>query len=178
MFSLVELARGYGSGELRFSESQNILIVDVPTQRVSALLEEPLLQRFPSDPGPLLAEAVSCTGNHYCGLALIPTKSTALAVLQELEQHLVFPDAVRTHWTGCPNACGQPYLGQIGFMGTKARKDGQMVEAVKIFLGGSMAEDPQLAVLHQKAVPLSDLPDVLETLLVERFGASRRNASA
>jgi ferredoxin-nitrite reductase len=35
-----------------------------------------------------------------------------------------------------------------------------------------------LAVLHQKAVPLSDLPDVLETLLVERFGASRRDASA
>jgi ferredoxin-nitrite reductase len=53
-----------------------------------------------------------------------------------------------------------------------------MVEAVKIFLGGSMADDPQLAVLHEKAVPLSDLPDVLETLLVERFGASRRNASA
>ena len=177
MYALVELARGYGSGELRFSESQNILIVDVPTQRISALLEEPLLRRYPSDPGPLLAEAVSCTGNHYCGLALIPTKSTALAVLQELEQHLVLPDAVRTHWTGCPNACGQPYLGQIGLMGTKARKDGQMVEAVKIFLGGSMAADPQLAVLHQKAVPLSDLPDVLETLLVERFGASRRNAS-
>jgi ferredoxin-nitrite reductase len=178
MYALVELAQGYGSGELRFSESQNILIVDVPTQRISALLEEPLLRRFPSDPGPLLAEAVSCTGNHYCGLALIPTKSTALAVLQELEQHLVFPDAVRTHWTGCPNACGQPYLGQIGLMGTKARKDGQMVAAVKIFLGGSMAEDPQLAVLHEKAVPLCDLPDVLETLLVERFGASRRNASA
>jgi ferredoxin-nitrite reductase len=178
MYALVELARGYGSGELRFSESQNVLIVDVPTQRVPALLEEPLLRRFPSDPGPLLAEAVSCTGNHYCGLALIPTKSTALAVLQELEQRLVIPDAVRNHWTGCPNACGQPYMAQIGLMGAKARKDGQMVEAVKIFLGGSMADDPKLAVLHEKAVPLSDLPDVLENLLVERFGASRRNASA
>lgn len=178
LYALVDLARSYGSGELRFSESQNVLIVDVPTQRAAALLEEPLLRRFPSDPGPLLAEAVSCTGNHYCGLALIPTKSTALAVLAELEQRLVIPEAVRNHWTGCPNACGQPYLAQIGLMGAKARKEGQMVEAVKIFLGGSMAEDPQLAVLHEKAVPLSDLPDVLETLLVERFGASRRNASA
>jgi hypothetical protein len=35
-----------------------------------------------------------------------------------------------------------------------------------------------LAVLHEKAVPLCDLPDVLETLLVERFGASRRDGSA
>jgi ferredoxin-nitrite reductase len=178
LYALVDMARGYGSGELRFSESQNVLIVDVPAQRADALLEEPLLRRFPSDPGPLLAEAVSCTGNHYCGLAQISTKRTALAVLQELEQRLVLPESVRNHWTGCPNACGQPYMGQIGLMGAKARKDGQMVEAVKIFLGGSMADDPQLAVLHEKAVPLSDLPDVLETLLVERFGASRRNASA
>jgi len=178
LYALADLARTHGSGELRFTESQNVLIVDVPTQRLAALLEEPLLRRFPRDPGPLMAEAVSCTGNLYCGLAQIPTKSTALAVLQELEQRLVLPEAVRNHWTGCPNACGQPYMGQIGLMGAKARKDGQMVEAVKIFLGGSMADDPQLAVLHQKAVPLSDLPDVLETLLVERFGASRRNGSA
>jgi ferredoxin-nitrite reductase len=178
LYALVGLASGYGNGELRFTESQNVLIVDVPSQRAEALLAEPLLQRFPSDPGPLVAEAVSCTGNHYCGLALIPTKSTALAVLAELEQRLVLPESVRNHWTGCPNACGQPYMGQIGLMGAKARQDGQMVEAVKIFLGGSMADDPQLAVLYEKAVPLSELPDVLETLLVERFGASRRNGSA
>ena len=64
--------------------------------------------------------------------------------------------------------------GQIGLMGAKARKDGQMVEAVKIYLGGSMGSDPKLAELHDKGVPLSDLPDVLEQLLVERFGARRR----
>ena len=48
-------------------------------------------------------------------------------------------------WTGCPYACGQPYMGQIGLMGAKARKDGQMVEAAKIFLGGSMGAEPKLA---------------------------------
>jgi len=81
---------------------------------------------------------------------------------------------VRMHWTGCPNACGQPYMGQIGLMGAKARKDGQMVEAAKIFLGGSMGAEPKLAELHEKGVPLSDLADVLELLLLEQFGARRR----
>ena len=125
-------------------------------------------------PSPLQAEAVSCTGNRYCSFALIPTKSTAQAVVEELDRRLELPHGVRTHWTGCPNACGQPYMGQIGLMGAKARKDGQMVEAVKIFLGGSMDSNPKLAELHDKGVPLSDLPDVLEQLLVERFGARRR----
>jgi ferredoxin-nitrite reductase len=174
MDGLAVLARTYGSGELRFSESQNVLIADVPQERLPTLLEEPLLQRFSPRPGPLLAEAVSCTGNHYCSFALIPTKSTALAVVEELEHRLEIPHAVRTHWTGCPNACGQPYMGQIGLMGAKAREEGQMVEAAKIFLGGDMGADPKLAALHHKGVPLSQLPDVLEELLVERFGARRR----
>ena len=176
MAELARLARSYGDGELRLTEAQNVLIANVPTERVEALLAEPLLARFRPDPGALEAEAVSCTGNRYCSFALIPTKTTAQAVVAELEKRLEFPHAVRTHWTGCPNACGQPYLGEIGLMGAKARHDGEMVEAAKIFLGGSMGSDPKLAELHNKGVPLTQLADVLEDLLVERFGARRKVA--
>ena len=158
MLELAALARTYGSGELRLTEAQNALIVDVPGDRLEALQ----------------AEAVSCTGSAYCSFALIPTKGVAQQVLEELEQRIELPEAVRMHWTGCPNACGQPYMGQIGLMGAKARKDGQMVEAAKIFLGGSMGAEPKLAELHEKGVPLSDLADVLEQLLLEQFGARRR----
>jgi ferredoxin-nitrite reductase len=178
MVELARLAREYGSGELRLTEAQNALIVNVPGERLEGLLAEPLLQRLRPHPSTLQAEAVSCTGNAYCGFALIPTKGTAQEVLEELERRLHLPEAVRMHWTGCPNACGQPYMGQIGLMGAKARKDGEMVEAAKIFLGGSMGAEPKLAELHDKAVPLSDLPDVLEVLLVERFGARPLPAGA
>ena len=178
MLELARLARTYGSGELRLTEAQNALIVNVPADRVEALLAEPLLQRFRPDPSPLQAEAVSCTGNAYCSFALIPTKATAQAVLDELERRLELPHAVRMHWTGCPNACGQPYMGQIGLMGAKARIDGATVEAVKIFLGGTMDAEPKLAELHDKGVPLDDLPDVLEALLIDNFGARRRSAAA
>jgi ferredoxin-nitrite reductase len=176
MQELARLARRYGTGELRLTESQNLLIANVAAESLGALRAEPLLQRFLLAPSPLQAEAVSCTGNRYCSFALIPTKSTAQTVVEELDRRLELPHGVRTHWTGCPNACGQPYMGQIGLMGAKARKDGQMVEAVKIYLGGSMDSDPKLAELHDKGVPLSDLPEVLEQLLVERFGARRRAA--
>jgi ferredoxin-nitrite reductase len=119
---------------------------------------------------------VSCTGNAYCSFALIPTKGLAQDVLDALETRIDLPEAVRMHWTGCPNACGQPYMGQIGLMGAKARKDGEMVEAAKIFLGGSIGQEPKLAELHDKGVPLTDLTDVLEQLLLERFGATPKAA--
>jgi ferredoxin-nitrite reductase len=175
---LARLARGHGSGELRLTEAQNVLIINVPADRLESLRAEPLLRRFRLDPSPLQAEAVSCTGNAYCSFALIATKATAQSVLEELERRVELPHAVRMHWTGCPNACGQPYMGQIGLMGAKARQDGVMVEAAKIFVGGSLDATPKLAELQEKSVPLSDLPDVLEALLVERFGARRRSASA
>jgi ferredoxin-nitrite reductase len=178
MQELAGLARSYGSGELRLTESQNALIVDVPGDRLEALLAEPLLQRFRPDPSTLQAEAVSCTGNAYCSFALIPTKGVAQQVLEEMERRIELPEAVRMHWTGCPNACGQPYMGQIGLLGAKALKDGEMVEAAKLFLGGSMGAEPKLAELHHKGVPLSDLPDVLEQLFVEHFGARRRQPAA
>ena len=171
---LAAVARRHGTGELRLTEAQNVLIPHVPGERLEALLAEPLLRHFRPEPGPLQAEAVSCTGNRYCSFALIPTKTTAQAVVEELERRLELPHAVRSHWTGCPNACGQPYMGEIGLMGAKARHDGEMVEAVKIFLGGSLGSDPKLAELHHKGVPLSELTDVLEALLVERFGARLR----
>ncbi len=176
MAELARLVRSYGDGELRLTEAQNVLIANVPTDRLEALLAEPLLARFRPEPGGLEAEAVSCTGNRYCSFALIPTKTTAQSVVEELEKRLELPHAVRTHWTGCPNACGQPYMGEIGLMGAKARHDGEMVEAVKIFLGGSMGSDPKLAALHDKGVPLTQLADVLEDLMVERFGARRKVA--
>jgi ferredoxin-nitrite reductase len=181
MADLAHLARGWGSGELRFTESQNVVISDVPNDRTASLLAElraaERRSAFQIAPGPLMAEAVSCTGNRYCSFALIPTKTTAQQVLERLEERLELPHPVRTHWTGCPNACGQPHMGQIGLMGAKARQEGRMVEAAKIFLGGSMGADPRLAELHHKGLPLDQLTDGLETLLVEHFGARRRPAS-
>ncbi len=178
MAELARLARQYGSGELRLTEAQNVLLTDVSDAALPGLLAEPLLQRYSPTPGALMAEAVSCTGNRYCSFALIPTKTTAQTVVEELERRLELPHAVRSHWTGCPNACGQPYMGEIGLMGAKTRFEGQMVEAAKIFVGGDMGSDPRLAELHDKGVPLSQLADVLEDLLVERFGARRRTSAA
>jgi len=64
---------------------------------------------------------VSCTGNTYCSFALTNTKDQALAAAEELDRELELPEELKIHWTGCPNTCGQAYMGAIGLTGTKAR---------------------------------------------------------
>ncbi|MEP0856239.1 ferredoxin--nitrite reductase [Trichocoleus sp. DQ-U1] len=172
MFELARMAEVYGGGEIRLTVEQNLIIPNIPDTRLSPFLEEPLLQeRLSIDPAILNRGLVSCTGSEFCGFALIETKNRALALIQELEEELIQPHPVRIHWTGCPNSCGQPQVADIGFIGTKTRKDGQTVEAVDIWMGGKVGKDAHLGKEIMKKVPCEDLKSVVRDLLIEHFGA-------
>lgn len=174
MFTLARLAEVYGNGEIRLTVEQNAIIPYVANDKLPALLAEPLLQEFKIDPTPLTRSVISCTGARYCNFALIETKAKALALAQELDQELNIPQRVRIHWTGCPNSCGQAQAGDIGLIGTKARKDGKPVEGVNIYTGGKVGKDAKLGTLLEKGVPCDDLKSQLKELLIEEFGATSK----
>lgn len=176
MFELARMADVYGSGELRLTVEQNLIIPNVPSSRLDALLKEPLLQeRFLVDPDPMSRWLVSCTGNQFCGFALIETKNRALALIKALEAELTVPRPVRIHWTGCPNSCGQPQVADIGLMGTKTRRNGQTLEAVDIWMGGKVGHKACLGERVRSAIPCDELLPVLRSLLIEQFEAQPRH---
>ncbi len=174
MFELARMAEVYGSGEIRLTVEQNVIIPHISDLRLQALLSEPLLQRFSINPDTLTRGLVSCTGSQFCNFALIETKNRALAMIKALEAELSLTRSVRVHWTGCPNSCGQPQVADIGLMGTKARKNGKAVEGVDIYMGGKVGKDAHLGTCVTKGIPCEDLQPVLRNLLIEQFGAKPR----
>ena len=56
---------------------------------------------------------VSCTGSQFCGFGLVETKNRAVEMCNKLEAELDIPKAVRIHWTGCPNSCGQAQVSRF-----------------------------------------------------------------
>lgn len=174
MFDVARMADVYGSGEIRLTVEQNIILPNIPDSRLEAFLKEPLLQRFSVNPAPLTRTLVSCTGAQFCNFALIETKNRALAMIKELETELSLPRSVRIHWTGCPNSCGQPQVADIGLMGTKARKNGKAVDGVDLYMGGKVGKDAKLGSCVKKGIPCEDLKPVLRDLLVEHFGATAK----
>ena len=50
MAELARLAAAYGSGSIRLTVGQNVIIADVPQERLPALLDEPILTRLSPDP--------------------------------------------------------------------------------------------------------------------------------
>ncbi|GAA0183617.1 reductase [Lithospermum erythrorhizon] len=175
MDELARLAEEYGSGELRLTVEQNIIIPNIENSKIEELLKEPLLKdRFSPEPSILVKTLVACTGNQFCGQAIIETKARALKVTHEVERLVSVTRPVRMHWTGCPNTCAQVQVADIGFMGCMTRKDGKVVEGADVFLGGRIGSDSHLGEVYKKAVPCDDLVPLVVDILVEKFGAVHR----
>uniref|UniRef100_A0A2P2K2T6 Ferredoxin--nitrite reductase, chloroplastic n=2 Tax=Rhizophora mucronata TaxID=61149 RepID=A0A2P2K2T6_RHIMU len=176
MDELAHLADTYGSGELRLTVEQNIIIPNIKNSKIEALLKEPLLKdRFLPEPPLLMKGLVACTGNQFCGQAIIETKARALKVTEEVQRLVSVSQPVRMHWTGCPNSCGQVQVADIGFMGCMTRdENGKTVEGADVFLGGRIGSDSHLGNLYKKSVPCKDLVPLVVDILINHFGAVPR----
>src|SRR5206468_2526268 len=77
---LARLSDAYGNSEIRLTTGQNAIIPNVAAARVADLLEDSLLKQFSARPSPFMRGLVACVGTDYCNLALIETKSRAIAL--------------------------------------------------------------------------------------------------
>src|SRR5262249_28515305 len=166
---LVEVARladVYGSGEVRFTPEQNLIIPNVSDAKLRALTEEPLLKEFRYDPPEVLRGLVTCTGIDFCDLALIDTKARALPMIRRLAEGLKgHKNPLRIAWSGCPAGCANHHLASIGLEGTRTRVNGKVVEAVDVYVGGRSGREPKAGQRVMEAVPCDDLSEVMEYLI-------------
>jgi ferredoxin-nitrite reductase len=134
---LARLADVHGSGEIRLTTGQNAIIPNVPAERVTKLYGEALLKEFSPRPSPFVRGLVACVGTDYCNLALIETKSRAIALSEALQRKLgAGGNALTIHWSGCPAGCGNHEAADIGLRGFKAKIDGKIMDAVAVYVGG------------------------------------------
>jgi len=67
-------------------------------------------------------------------------------------------------------------VGDIGFIGCKARKNGVMVDAVDIYMGGEVGKGAHLGKCVMEKIPCEDLQVVVHELLVKHFGATPKDS--
>jgi len=172
---LADLAEEYGTGELRLTRRQNPIIVDVDADRIDELLDEPLLSKHKPEPNPFVGGAMACTGTEFCSLALVETKARMAVMLRWLRDNVELPDDVeqlKMHFSGCTADCGHANTADIGLLGMRARKDGEMVEALDLGVGGGIGEEPSFVDYIRQRIPADEVPGAIRNL-VEAFAAHR-----
>jgi sulfite reductase (ferredoxin) len=177
--SIATLAARYGSGRVRTTAEQKMIILDVPQSVLDNLLAELDALDLPARPSVFRRHTMACTGIEFCKLAIVETKGRAMTLIDELERRLPGFDApVTINVNGCPNSCARIQTADIGLKGSLVTDaSGKQVEGFQIHLGGTLTGgDATGSGFGRKVRGLKataeELPDYVERVL-RRYDAAR-----
>jgi ferredoxin-nitrite reductase len=169
MLALANIAETYGTGEVRLTVWQNLIIPNVPTAKLETTKAAILAAGLAFEAGTVLSGTVACTGNKGCRFAASDTKTHAVALANMLDSRFNIMQPINLHVTGCPHSCAQHYIGDIGLMGVKVGGE----EGYQVVIGGGSDQDQGIGRELISAIKFSDLPPVMEQLF--RSYTTQRN---
>ena len=163
LWQVADLAESFGSGQVRTTIEQKLLITDVQERNIAPLITELDCIDLPARPSPFRRSTMACTGIEFCKLAIVETKQRARHLYSELDKRLPdFDTPISINVNGCPNSCARFQLADIGLKGSIV--DGE--EGFQVHLGGSLGADPAFGrKIRGLKVTAEGLPDYVERLL-------------
>jgi len=166
MQSAADLADRYASGELRATNMQNLLVVNVPTLNADTLAKELDAIGLKVSGSSFARGTVACSGTEFCKLAITETKQFSRWLVDELDERLPgFDQHLKLHVTGCPNSCGQHWIADIGIEGKKLKVNDQLVDAYYFCVGGALGLHQSTARPVGYRCAATEVPDAIERLL-------------
>lgn len=173
---LADLVEQVGADAVRLTSFQKLVVLGVPKEKVEELVAGLDELGLSTRPSLFRRSTIACTGIEFCKLAIVDTKDTAAAAIDELEDRLedVEPEiggSLTLHVNGCPNSCARIQTADIGLKGQiVTTEEGEQVPGFQVHLGGSLSstgvEGAQLGrTLRQHKVPASELADYVERVV-------------
>ncbi|MFJ8581622.1 nitrite/sulfite reductase [Micromonospora sp. NPDC093277] len=137
---LADLVEAHGSGRVRLTPYQKLLVLDVAPERTDSLVAELRRIGLEARPSAWRRGTMACTGIEFCKLAIVETKARGEELVARLEERLRDFDAdISIHLNGCPNACARTQVADIGLKGQLVvGPDGRQVEGFQVHLGGGL----------------------------------------
>ncbi|SCG33949.1 nitrite/sulfite reductase [Micromonospora halophytica] len=176
---LADLAEAHGSGRVRLTPYQKLLVLDVLPERTESLVDALRGIGLEARPSAWRRGTMACTGIEFCKLAIVETKRRGEELVARLEERLRDFDAdISIHLNGCPNACARTQVADIGLKGQLVvGPGGRQVEGFQVHLGGGLGmAEGQTAGFGRKLRGLKttadELPEYVERL-ARRYLASR-----
>ena len=137
MRGIARLAQDEGLAELRTTQDQNLMFVNVPDGRLSAIREA--LGNLGLGEPVTGDDVVACPGTTTCRLGI--TSSPILGAKLTGGKH-----DLRMRVSGCHNGCAQPETGDIGIYGEGKRLHGRLVPHYQMYIAGDGRRKGALAI--------------------------------
>jgi ferredoxin-nitrite reductase len=161
--SLADLAAKYGSGTLRLTPWQNLLIPDIPqvllaevTRKIHDLGLDFAINNIKSG-------LVACSGIRGCAAAATDTQSDALLLADYLANHITLDYPVNIHFSGCVKSCAQHYQSDIALLGVQIQADNETVTGYDVYVGAS--DDQTFGRQLYQNVTFTELTTLIERMI-------------
>ncbi|MEU8852584.1 nitrite/sulfite reductase [Streptomyces sp. NPDC048564] len=174
---IAEVAEAHGSGRVRTTVEQKMIVLDVEEAQVEPLVEALEALDLTARPSSFRRGTMACTGIEYCKLAIVETKARGAALIDELERRIPdFDEPITINLNGCPNACARIQVADIGLKGQLVLNDeGEQVEGYQVHLGGALGLQAGFGrKVRGLKVTSDELPDYVERVL-KRFQDERED---
>jgi sulfite reductase (ferredoxin) len=168
---VADLADAVGSGRIRFTPYQKLIVLDVPDDKVDELVTGLDALGLPSRPSHWRKNLMACTGIEFCKLSFAETRKRSQVLVPELEKRLEDINAqldvpITININGCPNSCARIQVADIGFKGQMVDDGDGPVEGFQVHLGGSLGLDSGFGrKLRQHKVLSTDLGDYIDRVV-------------
>jgi ferredoxin-nitrite reductase len=173
LIRIAEIAESVG-GDVRLTRQQNFIVANVPNEKVEPVVAEIGALGFPLDVSRLHATSLGCTGSPLCNYAVAETKVKLDEILVHLESEFGREaDGVGVNVDGCPHACAQHWVTDIGLQGSTLRERGdagQKLEAYEIYLRGSLGEGAAIGRPIVRRVPEAEAAEHVARLIRAYLG--------
>ncbi|MGH2441616.1 MAG: nitrite/sulfite reductase [Chloroflexota bacterium] len=171
MIAVAGVAEAVG-GDVRLTRQQNCIVGNVPDERVQWVVDEMSAIGYPLDVSRLRGTSLGCTGSPLCNYAVAETKPKLNEIVEHLETTFGREaDGIVVNVDGCPHACAQHCVADIGLQGSTLRSrgaDGESLgkmEAYEMYLRGSLGEEASIGRPIVRRVPHGDAKYFVERLV-------------
>jgi ferredoxin-nitrite reductase len=165
MVGLATVAERFGSGTIRLTVWQNLLISDISADQLDAVLAAITALGLRYSASPLRAGLVACTGNAGCKFSAGDTKAHATNLVEWLDERISVDAPINIHLTGCHHSCAQHYIADIGLLATKVEQGDDLVEGYDLYVGGGAGRGAAIGRLIKSGIAFAALPPMVLTLL-------------
>lgn len=164
MLGLAEIADRHGSGTIRLTVWQNLLISDIPFEKMDRVKRDLEALGLHWSASSVRGGLVACTGSAGCKFAASDTKKHGLEIAEYLESRIELDHPINIHLTGCPHSCAQHYIGDIGLLGTKVGEE--MIEGYHVFVGGGYGAHQEIGRQIFSSIAAEQAPALIERMLL------------
>ncbi|MFD9481802.1 MULTISPECIES: nitrite/sulfite reductase [Streptomyces] len=165
---IADVARQHGSGRLRTTAEQKMIVLDIEADQVDSVVGALEALDLRVKPSPFRRGTMACTGIEFCKLAIVETKARGASLIDELERRLPdFAEPLTININGCPNACARIQVADIGLKGQLVLDDdGNQVEGYQVHLGGALGLEAGFGrKVRGLKVTSAGLPDYVERVV-------------